>query len=121
MLNIFYILVNCLAIIVMLKLIIQDKMYGVIGTFFWGIPYNVFIYSVSKYGGSIAPEAVTNYELYQEGHYYLMSHGIYTDVPYEIYHYMDVCEKVGNFSFWICFIWTAIIVVRWKMKKEKEA
>ncbi len=43
-------------------------------------------------------------ELSQEGHYYLFSHGNYTEVSYGIYRYMQIMEIVGFCSFVFSFI-----------------
>jgi energy-coupling factor transporter transmembrane protein EcfT len=66
--------------------------------------FAVFMASGFIFGGTPAPEAVTEYELYESGHYYLMSHGDYRDVSYDIYRYMQVMEIVGCISFAISFI-----------------
>ena len=55
-------------------------------------------------GGSPAPDAETQQELYEAGHYYLMSHGDYTEVSYEVYRYMQIMEIVGWGSCVISFV-----------------
>ena len=46
-------------------------------------------------GGSALHNAANDYELYQAGHYYLTSHGIWTEVSYERYLFVLVSEIIG--------------------------
>ena len=63
------------------------------------IPFLVFFLSNVCLGGSALHEAETAYELYEAGHYYLCSHGTYTEVTYGIYLFMMILEIV---SFALC-------------------
>lgn len=85
------------------KAIIQKKPLGIIFSLCF-LLFNVFMASAIHLGGTPAPEAVTEYELYEAGHYYLVSHGDYRDVSYDIYRYMQVMEIVGWISFAISFV-----------------
>ena len=68
------------------------------------------------FGGSAFNSAETQYELYEAGHYYLSSHGNYTEVSLQIYNFMKVSEVVGTVAFAFAFL-TAII--RNKMETGK--
>ena len=59
------------------------------------IPFLVFFLSNVCLGGSALHEAETAYELYEAGHYYLCSHGTYTEVTYGIYLFMMILEIVS--------------------------
>ena len=60
--------------------------------------FAMFMASGFIFGGTVAKE------LSQEGQFYLFSHGIYTEVSYEIYRYMEVMEIVGVCSLAFSFI-----------------
>ena len=68
------------------------------------IPFFVFFFSTLILGGSAFNDAATDYELYQAGHYYLFSHGSYTEVTYRCYLYAKIMEIVGLACFGISFI-----------------
>ena len=59
------------------------------------IPFLVFFLSNVCLGGSALHEAETAYELYEAGHYYLCSHGTYTEVTYGVYLFMMILEIVS--------------------------
>ena len=59
------------------------------------IPFLVFFLSNVCLGGSALHEAETAYELYEAGHYYLCSHGTYTEVAYGVYLFMMILEIVS--------------------------
>ena len=63
----------------------------------------IFLTSSLKLGGTIAEDAASKYELYEEGCYYLVSHNNYTKVTYEQYQYMKIIEIIGKVSFFISF------------------
>ncbi len=63
----------------------------------------VFLTSSFKLGGTIAEDAASNYELYEEGCYYLVSHNNYTKVTFKQYQYMKIIEIVGKISFFLSF------------------
>jgi len=50
-------------------------------------------------GGSALHNAENDYELYQAGHYYLTSHGIWTEVSYERYLFVLISEIIGFSTF----------------------
>ena len=67
--------------------------------------FSIFMVSMTIFGGSaFLGNASLDYELYEEGHYYLCNHGNYTEVSYEVYTYMQIIEIVGNVFFAIAFI-----------------
>lgn len=63
----------------------------------------VFLTSSFKLGGTIAEDAASNYELYEEGCYYLVSHNNYTKVTFEQYQYMKIIEIIGQISIFLSF------------------
>ena len=63
------------------------------------IPFLLFFVANVCLGGSALHEAETAYELYEAGHYYLCSHGTYTEVAYGVYLFMMSLEIV---SFALC-------------------
>ena len=65
--------------------------------------FMVFLTSSFKLGGTIAEDAASNYELYEEGCYYLVSHNNYTKVTFKQYQYMKIIEIVGKISFFLSF------------------
>ena len=72
------------------------------------LPFLIFFISSIILGGSAFTDAAADYELYQAGHYYLMSHGDFTEVTYEQFQYMKVIEIIGIGTFLINFILAAI-------------
>ena len=72
------------------------------------IPFLVFFVACASLGGSALHDAEMDYELYEAGHYYLCSHGTYTEVTYGVYLFMMILEIV---SFALCgFAFGRIIV-----------
>ena len=65
--------------------------------------FMIFLTSSLKLGGTIAEDAASKYELYEEVCYYLVSHNNYTKVTYEQYQYMKIIEIIGKVSFFISF------------------
>ncbi len=63
------------------------------------VPFLLFFVANVCLGGSALHEAEMAYELYEAGHYYLCSHGTYTEVTYGIYLFMMILEIV---SFALC-------------------
>ena len=59
------------------------------------VPFLAFFIANVCLGGSALHEAETAYELYEAGHYYLVSHGTYTEVAYGIYLFMMILEIVS--------------------------
>ena len=59
------------------------------------IPFLLFFVASVCLGGSALHEAETAYELYEAGHYYLCSHGTYTEVAYGVYLFMMILEIVS--------------------------
>ena len=55
-------------------------------------------------GGSALHNAANDYELYQTGHYYLVSHGVWTEVSYERYLFVLISEIVGILTFVPAFV-----------------
>ena len=59
------------------------------------VPFLLFFVANVCLGGSALHEAETAYELYEAGHYYLCSHGTYTEVAYGVYLFMMILEIVS--------------------------
>ena len=55
-------------------------------------------------GGSAFHDAASDYELYQIGHYYLVSHGTWTEVSYEKYLFVLISEIIGFSSLALSFV-----------------
>ena len=68
------------------------------------IPFHVFFISTLILGGSAFNNAPADYDLYQEGCYYLCSHGRYTEVTYGVYLYAKIIEIVGTIFFAVGFV-----------------
>ena len=64
--------------------------------------FSFFVSVIS--GGTALHDAKTEYELYQTGHYYLVSHGDWTEVSYPRYMFVLISEIIG-------FSCMAIVVV----------
>lgn len=56
-------------------------------------------------GGSALHNAENDYELYQAGHYYLTSHGVWTEVSYERYLFVLISEIIGFSTFPVFFVY----------------
>lgn len=63
-------------------------------------------------GGSALHNAANDYELYQAGHYYLTSHGIWTEVSYERYLFVLVSEIIGFSSLAFTFVLTLLYHIK---------
>lgn len=68
------------------------------------IPFLVFLFSTMILGGSAFNNASTDYELYQADHYYLCSHGNYTEVTCGTFLYAKISEVIGIISFGVVFV-----------------
>ena len=55
-------------------------------------------------GGSALHDAETDYELYQAGHYYLTSHGIWREVSYKKYLFVLISEIIGFSTLAVSFV-----------------
>lgn len=82
------------------------------------LPFLIFFISSIILGGSAFNDAATDYELYQAGHYYLVSHGDFTEVSFGQYQYMKIIEIIGIVTFLITFILVAINNFRNQDKKR---
>ena len=71
-------------------------------------PFFLFFFISVLLGGSPARDAKLTYEHYQAGHYYLMSHGDYTEVSYGVYLFSILLEVVGLFSLPLSLVWAII-------------
>lgn len=96
---------------------IKQKKYLKLITYIFMLFFIIFLTSSLKLGGTIAEDAASKYELYEEGCYYLVSHNNYTKVTYEQYQYMKIIEIVGRISFFISF--GLSLFNNYKVKKEK--
>ena len=67
-------------------------------------------------GGSALNDAQNDYELYQAGHYYLESHGEWTEVSYGRYMFVFISEIIGFSSLAITLILGIIQDIKRKPK-----
>ena len=74
------------------------------------IPFQFFFFITLLFGGSALNDAETEYELYQAGHYYLVSHGQWTEISHGKYIVALVSEIVGISTFIIAFVMSLIRV-----------
>lgn len=58
----------------------------------------IFLFSGGILGGSAYNNASIEYELYENGKYYLESHNSYKEVTQSIYIYMKIIEPIGILS-----------------------
>lgn len=68
------------------------------------IPFQFFFFITLLFGGSALNDAETEYELYQAGHYYFVSHGQWTEVSHGKYVVALISEIVGISTFIIAFV-----------------
>lgn len=68
-------------------------------------------------GGSALNDAHNDYELYQAGHYYLESHGSWTEVSYSRYMFVFISEIIGFSSLAISLILGIIQDIKRKPKQ----
>ena len=68
------------------------------------IPFQFFFFITLLFGGSAFNDAETEYELYQAGHYYLVSHGQWTEVSHGKYVVALISEIVGISTIIIAFV-----------------
>lgn len=101
--NIFLIIEIIYIIYIVFKAIKKKEMKGLIFLLLL-LPFNIFWWSSVILGGSAFHHAELKYELYQVGHYYLFSHGVYTEVGKEQYIYMQIIEVIASVCFGICFV-----------------
>lgn len=59
------------------------------------LPFLSFMFASVIYGGSPAIDAASNYAGYEPGHYYLVDHGIYTEVSAVVFRRMKTLEIVS--------------------------
>lgn len=105
------------AIVNLIKSIKKKKLIEIIPAI-TSIIFLVFLISSLFLGGSAYNDAANNYELYEEGCYYLISHNNYTKVSYEQYRYMKIIEVIAIISFSIGFI--CLFINNIKVKKENK-
>lgn len=70
-------------------------------------------------GGSAFHHAATDYAGFQEGHYYLVSHSVYTEVSYEVFQRMEIFEVAAMISFAVSAV-CAVVEGVLNRKKNKE-
>lgn len=98
---------------------IKSKHYSSLLIILFVIPWLVFFFSADFLGGSAFNEASSSYSEYVEGHYYLFSHGVYTEVTYNQFLYMKIIEIVGNISWLLGFVISIIIYKKHKGEEDK--
>lgn len=102
-----------------IKAIRSKKLLELIGTIFT-IPIFVFFFSGLKFGGTPSKDAASSYEFYEQGHYYLVNHGHYTEVSYNVFLYMQIIEIIGFVSVAIVIILSIIFYMKNKSTTKKE-
>lgn len=111
-----YSLVTALVVLPIFAIIIEIVRKNFFNAFycFCFLMFSVFMASTTIFGGSaFLGNASLDYELYEEGRYYLCNHGHYTEVSYEVYTYMQIIEIVG-----IVFFVIGFAMSMFKNKKE---
>ena len=98
-LNLFRMIVSC----------IKNKQYLGLIYALMSLPFLIFMSSSMMLGGSAFNDVATEYELYQPGRYYLVSHGSYTEVTKIQYLYMQIIEIIGISTFFISFALALIL------------
>ena len=83
------------------------------------IPFQFFFFITLLFGGSAFNDAATEYELYQAGHYYLVSHGQWTEVSHGKYIVALISEIVGISSFVIAVVLNLIRILSGANQKNK--
>lgn len=86
----------------------REKKYLDLVSLLMLVPFVLFITFAVFWGGSTFHYAQTEYEAYQPGHYYLMSHGDYTEVSALQYGVMTVLEFIGFLSLPLNLVWEII-------------
>ena len=66
--------------------------------------FTLFFFSTLFLGGSAFNDAANDYALYEQGHYYLVNHGHYTEVTYEAFVYAQISQIIGLSAFVIGII-----------------
>lgn len=98
---------------------IKSKHYTSLLNILFVIPWLVFFFSDVFLGGSAFNKASSSYNEYIEGHYYLFSHGVYTEVTYNQFIYMKVMEIVGIISWTLGFILSIIVYKKHKGEQQE--
>lgn len=94
-----------------IKLVKEKDVIGLLSCIFLLIfSYGLFIGFM--FGGSALHDASNDYELYQSGHYYLSSHGIWTEVSYGRYLFVLISEIIGFLSFIPCMVLSIIYSIK---------
>ena len=70
-------------------------------------------------GGSALQNASKEYDLYREGHYYLVSHGSWTEVSRQRYLFVLVSEIIGFSCLVVSFVFAFIRSRRQKAAVQK--
>ena len=94
-LSIIFLIFMFLYLLYFLCIAIKNKDYKSLINCFLVFLFNVFLFSKLLLGGSAFNDASTKYELYQNNHYYLCNHNVYTEVSFSSYVYMKIIEVVG--------------------------
>ena len=83
------------------------------------ISFLIFFALSMKYGGNFATDedAMSRYDNYELGEYYLSSHGNFTLVSYNIWLRMKIVELIVIPTFMIMIVWNFIHIVKMKGMK----
>ena len=72
------------------------------------IPFIIWFFVSNHLGGSAFHKAAHDYPNYIPGHYYLMSHGIYTEVSAQVFFRMRAFQAMSLILFGISMIYTVL-------------
>ena len=90
----------------------SKKQYLDMFIFFFILAFSVTSLITLICGGSAFHNAESDCPLYQSGHYYLVSHGVWTDVTYQKYLLVLISEITGIVSFVVGFVLCIIREIR---------
>lgn len=102
---------------ILIKLI-KNKQYKGIISYSFILLFMICWFSSAILGGSAFNDAKEKYDLYLDGHYYLASHGHYTEVSYTVFMYMKIIEVIGTTSIFFGFVFCLIEYLKFKINKN---
>ena len=82
------------------------------------IPFLIFFFASNHFGGSAFNNAAKEYPNYIPGHFYLMSHGIYTEVSAQVFLRMRAFEAVSLILFGVSMIYNVLTRSYKNMKRN---
>jgi len=101
-------LIVCLYIVASSVKAVRKKKYLDLVSLLLLLTFFLFVHISLILGGSAFNDAGSKYENYQAGHYYLMSHGNYTEVTYAQYLFAMILEIAGLSSIPLSLLWAIV-------------